>query len=169
MTAVLQDPALEVDRVVTVGGGPRLANQGVQEVRAFVSAIGEYDSVDEFVRGVVEYDSYKSEVHTRQTAGFNVMQRVDGKFVSKHDRRRYEGRSHTQSNDSALTLEECQLIRCPVLVIRGEDSRVLTDELATQLSRHFPNGQLKTVPSAGHNVHSQNTSGFLAALEPFLG
>ena len=29
-------------------------------------------------------------------------------------------------------------------------------------------GTLETVPDCGHNVHSQNTSGFLEAITPFL-
>ena len=32
----------------------------------------------------------------------------------------------------------------------------------------MPQGQLRTVPDCGHNVHSQNTSGFLDAVAPFL-
>jgi pimeloyl-ACP methyl ester carboxylesterase len=32
----------------------------------------------------------------------------------------------------------------------------------------LPQGQLVTVPACGHNVHSQNTPGFLEAIAPFL-
>ena len=30
-------------------------------------------------------------------------------------------------------------------------------------------GTLVTVPKCGHNVHGQNTKGFIAAIEGFLG
>jgi pimeloyl-ACP methyl ester carboxylesterase len=33
----------------------------------------------------------------------------------------------------------------------------------------LPHGSLVTVPDCGHNVHGQNTKGFIAALNGFLG
>jgi pimeloyl-ACP methyl ester carboxylesterase len=32
----------------------------------------------------------------------------------------------------------------------------------------LPRGRLVTVPNCGHNVHSQNTPGFLEVVVPFL-
>ena len=42
----------------------------------------------------------------------------------------------------------------PALIVRGGDSNVLT-------AAALPQGWLVTVPDCGHNVHSQNTRGFL--------
>lgn len=56
----------------------------------------------------------------------------------------------------------------PALVVRGGDSRVLTAGGAERFAAALPQGRLVTVPDCGHNVHSQNTPGFLAAVAPFL-
>ncbi len=56
----------------------------------------------------------------------------------------------------------------PVLVVRGGESNVLEPEAAERFVAALPKGQLVTVPSCGHNVHSQNTPGFLQAIAPFL-
>jgi pimeloyl-ACP methyl ester carboxylesterase len=45
---------------------------------------------------------------------------------------------------------------------------VLPRDAAERLAKTLPQGALVEVPACGHNVHSQNTAGFLAAVEPFL-
>lgn len=44
-------------------------------------------------------------------------------------------------------------IRCPVLVVRGAASGLLTAEGAQTLLSELPHGRLLEVPGAGHNVH----------------
>ena len=53
--------------------------------------------------------------------------------------------------------------------MRGADSWVLTAEAAERFAAALPNGTLVTVPDCSHNVHGQNTRGFLAAVEPIFG
>jgi pimeloyl-ACP methyl ester carboxylesterase len=55
-----------------------------------------------------------------------------------------------------------------VLLVRGANSRILTPEGAERFRDALPRGTLVTVPDCGHNVHGQNTKGFIAAVEGFL-
>ena len=41
-------------------------------------------------------------------------------------------------------------------------------DAAVRFRDALPNGTLVTVAKCGHNVHSQNTLGFIDALDPFL-
>ena len=54
------------------------------------------------------------------------------------------------------------------MIVRGGESNVLLAEAATDFAAALPDGRLVTVPDCGHNVHSQNTLGFLDAIDPFL-
>jgi pimeloyl-ACP methyl ester carboxylesterase len=84
--------------------------------------------------------------------------------VTKHDRRRIgEG-----FGDERVTLDCVRGFDFPVLVVRGGESAVLDPEAATRFAEAMPDGRLVTVPACGHNVHSQNTTGFLEAVAPFL-
>ena len=56
----------------------------------------------------------------------------------------------------------------PALVVRGGDSNVLTVEGAERFAGALPRGRLVTVPDCGHNVHGQNTPGFIEAVRPFV-
>jgi len=59
-------------------------------------------------------------------------------------------------------------ITCPVLVLRGDRSDVLTDAAAQQFASAVPNGRWLRVPNAGHTIQGDNPRGLLEALWPFI-
>ena len=69
---------------------------------------------------------------------------------------------------SRPTLEEMGRIDLPILIIRGEHSQVLPEDAGERFQRMLRNGSLREVANCGHNVHSQNTQGFLDVLDPFV-
>ena len=52
--------------------------------------------------------------------------------------------------------------------MRGENSNILVPDAAERFAAALPLGKLVTVPNCGHNVHGQNTKGFIAAVDGFL-
>jgi pimeloyl-ACP methyl ester carboxylesterase len=44
-------------------------------------------------------------------------------------------------------------VACPVLVLRGDESGLCTEEGAKALVAALPDGHLTTLPRAGHHVH----------------
>jgi hypothetical protein len=55
-----------------------------------------------------------------------------------------------------------------VLLVRGENSNILAPDAAERFAASLPQGRLVTVPNCGHNVHGQNTLGFIGFLGDFL-
>ena len=153
-----------VSKVVFVDIAPEAGGTGGARMREFAAANREFDSMEKFIENVHEYDPFRSEEHIRRTARYNLMQRADGKLVSKHVDRTELLRSMTRPS-----FEEVARIPCPALVVRGGESNVLTPEAAVRFAEAMPQGQTVTVPDCGHNVHSQNTSGFLEVVLPFIG
>ena len=84
--------------------------------------------------------------------------------MSKHDRRRLEN----PFGDERVTLDCVRAFDFPALVVRGAESTVLEPAAAERFAGALSDGRLVTVDACGHNVHSQNTPGFLAAVAPFL-
>jgi pimeloyl-ACP methyl ester carboxylesterase len=164
---VAMQMALSSDEVargfVLVDTGPELSPKGVDVVHNFVVHNVEFDDLDDFLDNVAKYDRFRSREHIARTVKYNMMSRVDGKFVSKVDHRRVPDQF-----DRPLELDRLASLTCPILVIRGADSEILEAEAAERFVAALPNGQLMTVPDAGHNVHSANMRGFLDAIGPFL-
>lgn len=167
MTLLLAHQEL-VDRAVLVDVGPEITEEGAREIRDFVRSTAEFDSLDDFIDRVAVYDPYRSREHITRTARYNMMRRVDGKYVSKHDQRRSLLQVGAMQIPHRPSLDDMRGVTCPILIVRGENSHILAPDAAERFAATLPDGRLVTVPRCGHNVHSQNTPGFLAAVLPFL-
>ena len=157
--------------LVIVDVGPRISEAGTRIIGNFVTKNREFDSIDEFVERVVKYDPFRTREHMERTARYNLIRRIDGKYISKSDRILHDEsfRSVRYEHAPRLQMEDVRSIPSPTLVVRGEESNVLEPEGAAAFVEALPQGELITVPDCGHNVHTQNTPGFLEAVQPFLG
>jgi len=161
--------AARLRALVVVDVGPEVSPRGRQVIAGFVRDNEEFDDLEHFVRNVQQYDPYRSREHIERTVKYNMLQRADGKFVSKCDATpRRLGLVRGSGPLENITLEEARAFRLPVLVVRGANSRILLADAAERLRDTLPNGTLLTVPDCGHNVHGQNTKGFIEALTGFL-
>ncbi len=87
---------------------------------------------------------------------------TDGRFRLQHDR---EVLAHFDRYDLRSCLKD---IRCPALMIRGAESRVMREEVAVAMSRAIPRGRFCAVPRAAHPVHTDNPEAFQRAVFGFL-
>jgi esterase len=154
---------------VIVDVGPELSEKGRAAIGGFVQANQEFDDLEHFVRNVRQYDPYRSREHIERTVKYNMLERADGKYVSKCDSnpRRLNIVRGTGPLEN-ITLPDATAFDLPVLLIRGANSNILEPDAAERFAAALPRGQLVTVPDCGHNVHGQNTKGFIGVLGGFL-
>ncbi len=156
--------------MVVVDVGPEVSERGRAAIGGFVQANQEFDDLEHFVRNVRQYDPYRPREHIERTVKYNMLQRADGKFVSKCDSNpRRLGILRGNSPQDTVSLDDVRLYNLPVMVVRGENSNILEPDAAERFRDALPNGTLVTVPNCGHNVHGQNTKGFLGAIGGFFG
>ena len=155
--------------LVIVDVGPELSDRGRQAIQGFVRENQEFEDLEHFVANVRKYDPYRSREHIERTVKYNMLQRADGKFVSKCDSTpRRLGIARGADPLDTITLEDAKSFHLPVLLVRGEQSNILAPDAAERFAAALPQGMLATVPNCGHNVHGQNTLGFIGALGDFL-
>jgi pimeloyl-ACP methyl ester carboxylesterase len=168
MLLARQDAA-RLRALVLVDVGPEVSDRGRAVIAGFVRDNEEFDDLEHFIRNVQKYDPYRSREHIERTVKYNMLQRADGKFVSKCDATsRRLGLVRGSGALDTITLDDVRAFRLPVLVVRGANSGILPADAAERLRDALPNGTLVTVPDCGHNVHGQNTSGFITAVTGFL-
>ena len=168
MLLVRHSPSL-LRALVIVDVGPEVSDRGRAVIAGFVRDNEEFDDLEHFVRNVQQYDPYRSREHIERTVKYNMLQRADGKFVSKCDANpRRLGVVRGTGPLENITLEDARAFDLPVLLVRGADSRILTADAAERFCDALPQGTLTTVPNCGHNVHGQNTKGFIEATTDFL-
>ena len=161
LTLALHHPGI-AKALVIVDVGPELSTEGAKTIQNFVVHNVEFDDIEVFVDNVQKYDPFRTRAHIERTVKYNMLRRVDGKYVSKVDHRRLP------TINAELTLDDMRLLDVPVLLLRGEQSNILTAEAAQRFAGALPNGTLVTVGNCGHNVHSGNTKDFLVATNKFL-
>ena len=155
--------------LVVVDVGPEVSEKGRAAIAGFVQTAQEFDDLEHFVRKVREYDPYRPRAHIERTVRYNMLERADGKYVSKCDSNpRRLGIIRGTGPQENITLEEARAFDLPVLLVRGAESNILGADAAERFAAALPHGELVTVEKAGHNVHGQNTLGFLAALTGFV-
>ncbi|MGD9750197.1 MAG: alpha/beta fold hydrolase [Acidimicrobiia bacterium] len=161
LTLAVAEPTL-ARALVIVDVGPEISAEGAKTIQNFVIRNLEFDDLEVFLDNVEKYDPFRTRAHIERTMKYNVLRRVDGKYISKVDHRRIP----VPNRD--LTLEQMATLGRPVLVLRGAESNILEPDAAQRFVDALPNGQLVTIPKCGHNVHSGNTPGFLDAVGTFL-
>jgi pimeloyl-ACP methyl ester carboxylesterase len=170
MTLLAANPEL-ARKAVIVDVGPDLSPQGAAVIGNFVRSVDQVGSLDDFIDRVAAYDRFRSREHISRTVIYNLMRRVDGKLVSKHDHRSFgltgeDGKPLRRVDQP--TLQDVAHIPCPVLVLRGAESNVFMRDAAQRFVAALPQAELVEVPNCGHNIHSQNTPRFIEVVSEFL-
>ncbi len=96
----------------------------------------------------------------RRIAAHSVRQEADGRFGFKFDPRWLGVPPRGQP-----VLED---IRCPSLLLRGEESTLLTRDGALEIVSAIPDAQLVEIPGAGHQIHIDQPALVLRAMLEFL-
>ncbi len=154
--------------VVLVDVGPEVSQRGAEQIRNFVVRNVEFDHLDDFIDRVAAYDPFRSREHMERTAKYNLVHRSDGKYVAKSDRILHDPGFRRQSGDRRDVADGFHQFSGPTLLVRGESSNILEADAAKRFVSDLPNARLVEVPNCGHNVHSQNTPGFIEAVSGFL-
>jgi pimeloyl-ACP methyl ester carboxylesterase len=71
------------------------------------------------------------------------------------------------SHDSGL-LQHLQDFKLPILVITGEDDRIVPTADSLKLAGELPGAKLVVIPEAGHVPHEEQPAAFMQAVEQFL-
>ncbi len=86
-------------------------------------------------------------------------------MVDNWDRALFEMFAADNSNDLPQHLAE---IKMPVLVITGDDDRIVPTAHSVRLSQELPNANLVVIPQCGHVPHEECPQAFLEAVNEFL-
>jgi pimeloyl-ACP methyl ester carboxylesterase len=160
--------------LVLIDIGHKLESEGVMKIIEFMRAHESFGSLDEAAAFIGEYlpfrKSFRPESLTR-----NMRQRPDGRWIWKHGMgrrwRRAEGDPESPVDVSRVTEgvdDDARALRCPVLVLRGGASDVLSDDTATELVDLLADGRLAVVEKAGHLAAGDNPRSTTNLISSFL-
>lgn len=164
MTLASRAPDL-IRALVVVDIAPEVQRRGVDNIRNFVAATDKLDHFEDFVTRAHAFNPRRALDNIRERLHHNLRQLPSGRWTWKYDP---VLRNPARVGEGMGDLwQQVGAIRCPVLIVRGGESDILTPEVAARFGG-IVGAEVRTVPGAGHSVMGDNPAGFLAAVEPFL-
>ena len=127
----------------------------------------EIGSIAELATELVELYPYLSLEMSHHLASHGLRQMPDGKFCPKYDLRMREQSELAGYGVSDLWLFFEQ-ITCPTLIIRGEESPIISRETAQRMCQVNPSAQLMEIEGATHMPPQENPAAFEQAVRSFL-
>jgi pimeloyl-ACP methyl ester carboxylesterase len=142
---VLIDSASGVRSTATQDTAP--PSQAAERVAAF-TAHHRFATLDEMIERTLAYSPGRSSRAVRRGVHHNALQHDDGSWSWRWDPRQRGERDYAfEATAAALTR-----FAGPIILVRGELSDIVTDELASAFAVVHPDTELVTVIGAGHAV-----------------
>lgn len=172
MTVTAAHPDL-VAGVVLVDIATRLEDKGVERIVEFMRAHESFADLEEAAAAIGQYlPQRKNADPSRLTR--NLRQRPDGRWEWKHGYTRQlraneeitPGGGWRQLVDGLS--DDVQRFTCPVLVLRGSASDVLSAEGADEIVSLIPDARLATIHAAGHHAAGDNPESTVGLVRTFL-
>jgi pimeloyl-ACP methyl ester carboxylesterase len=175
LTLAAQSPS-RVAGIALIDIGHRLEDEGVARIVEFMTKHESFGSLEEAAVAIAEYLPQRRPAKPERLRR-NLRQRGDGRWEWKHilgrrlrsvsadatDYRPGDWRSLVAGMDAELAR-----LHCPVLVLRGAKSDVLSDEGAQEVAALIPNARLATISAAGHLAAGDNPETTVTLVEGFL-
>jgi Predicted hydrolases or acyltransferases (alpha/beta hydrolase superfamily) len=172
MTVTAAHPEL-VRAIVLVDIATRLEDKGVERIMEFMRAHESFADLEEAAQAIGEYlPQRKKSDPSRLTR--NLRQRADGRWEWKHGytRQLRDGGEMTASGGWRQLVgglaDDVRTFTCPVLVLRGAASDVLSSEGADEIVALIPDARLATIAAAGHHAAGDNPESTVGLVTSFL-
>ncbi len=157
--------------IVLIDIATQLEDAGVNRIIEFMSKHESFASLEEAAVEIADYLPQRRKVRP-ESLSRNLRQRPDGRWEWKHGYGK-------QLRDTGLPVggwralvagldDEVGHIACPVLVLRGASSDVLSTEGAEAIAALLPDSRLATIGAAGHHAAGDNPESTAGLVRTFL-
>lgn len=162
-----------LDAVVIVDVAPETMREGQIEMEQFRQETETLTRFEDFLERAMRFMPHRPPEHLRYSLTHSLKQTEEGwTWKQDHRRRRQAALSPEEQQAarqrSAETLwSDVRAIRAPALLLRGANSKILSEEVAQRTVAAMTDARLVVIPRATHNVHSDNPADFAAAVDAF--
>ena len=168
------------EALILVDITPKIEQSGVVRIVEFMNRYQNgFSSIDEAAAAVAEYQSHRRN-RTDHSDGKRKGQAVSG--LKKNLRQRQDGRyywhwdprlmQHVSTLSDELYQRQCDAaskLTLPVLLIRGQQSEIVSVESVNELLQLVPHAQYVDIADAAHMVAGDNNDVFVQSVLEFIG
>lgn len=173
LLALGADPSL-ARALILVDVAPRVEAEGTAEVARFMrDGLAGYESLQDAARAVAEYNPLRLRAPRPDGLRKNMRYR-DGRWYWHWDPRMLDSDDRLSADAAAVerrvrrAQDAAKRVSVPTLLIRGQQSNVVSSAGVRDLLEHIPHAQYLDVAGAGHMVAGDDNDAFTAGLQEFL-
>lgn len=158
-----------VNGLIVVDVGPHVSKSGSSRIRDFVQGQDEWDSFEDLVEHVYKFTGgLRKREQIMGSVQRAAKQMPDGRWTWRYDRVLRGERKPDPMWDTERLWAALRGVKCPMLLVRGALSDVLSPEAAEAIIAAVPGSEQVVVENAEHRVPGDNPAGFAEAVNPFL-
>lgn len=157
-----------ISALVTVDAGPWISIAGAVPIRDFMHTVSTLDQLDDFVATALRFNPQRDARLLRRSLLHNLRRRADGRLMWKTDLRQPTDLKVAEGWITSVR-DRVAALACPLLVVRGGNSAVMSDDDAARFAAAVPDGRWVRIDNAGHAVQGDQPKALIAVLEDFLG
>ncbi len=159
-----------IERIVVVDMSPTPGAHVTKRMLKETDSPLEFESLDAAVKWASSSYLWARDDVLRVDLAKRLRQRKDGHWVWKADPNTWSRKSLDLVNKHTKEYwHSFSNIQCPILIVRGIDSDVLTEAIKQKMQTLNDNCEWSDIQGAGHNVAVDQPEEFLKAVCPFLG
>ncbi|HAC34248.1 MAG TPA: hypothetical protein DCF45_07005 [Gammaproteobacteria bacterium] len=126
-----------------------------------------FDSIEHYAERAARYGN-RQPAELLYAAKHELLQRLDGKLMPKHDPRHVMGGPDPEYYPGTPSFEQMSAVQVPALVLWGSESFFVTDEKCQRLADAMPRGEAAVITGAGHQLFLERPAQFIDLLEQFV-
>jgi pimeloyl-ACP methyl ester carboxylesterase len=142
-----------VERLVMNDAGPVIARAALERIGAYVGAwppLPTLEAAEQHVRAASAPFGPHSDAEWRFLTEVVVRRNADGSYRMHYDPRIAEPYRKSMPEKDLELWHLYDAVRCPTLVLRGEQSDLLTEETGRQMAGRGPRARVIEIPGVGH-------------------
>lgn len=170
LVAATDSPALSPPLIVLVDVVPRVTRQSAERIHAFMrrSQSG-FATLEEAIDYVAAYNPHRVRPVDGRGLLRNLRRKEDGRFYWHWDPAIIgNGWRSPRERSTERLLAAATLVRVPVLLVRGLQSEIVSEQGIAEFQRHLPSLEVCDVAGAGHMVAGDKNDAFNRCVIQFL-
>lgn len=144
-----------VRRLLLVDVSPGVDKEKAAPIVAFVAGPESFGSFDELLERTVAFNPTRTESSLRRGILHNAKPRPDGTWIWRYDRFEFQddaGEALDRTPDFTGLWGALDRVTCPILLLRGALSGVVSDDDVAEFLRRQPTARTRVVEGAGHSI-----------------
>jgi pimeloyl-ACP methyl ester carboxylesterase len=157
-----------IERLIILDIGPEIDRTGMKRITAGLTEPDVFETEDEAVAQARAANPRPTDADLYHRVSHNLRKTADGKLTYKWDKALRDGTATRDDYTSDDQWEAWRKLRGPILLVRGADSDILSEETTKRMLEENPNARLATVADCGHSITLDRPEGLIEVLRSWL-